>query len=105
LLYFFKTIKPGAYPWPNGGNNWRPAHIHFSVFGLSFLQRLITQMYFEGDPLISICPIAQSINNKDALESLISKLDLSKSVHMDYRAYKFNIILRGDNSIPFENRL
>ena len=62
-------------------------------------------MYFEGDPLISICPIAQSINNKDALESLISKLDLSKSVHMDYRAYKFNIILRGDNSIPFENRL
>lgn len=103
--YFFKTIKPGAYPWPNGGNNWRPAHIHFSVFGLSFLQRLITQMYFEGDPLISICPIAQSINNKNALESLISKLDLSKSVHMDYRAYKFDIILRGEKSIPFENRI
>ena len=100
--YFFKTIKPGAYPWPNGGNNWRPSHIHFSIFGLSFLQRLVTQMYFEGDPLIAKCPIAQSINNKKALESLISKLDINKSVHMDYIAYKFNIILRGDKSIPFE---
>ena len=100
--YYFKTIKPGAYPWPNGGNNWRPAHIHFSIFGLSFLQRLVTQMYFEGDPLIAKCPIAQSINNKKALESLISKLDINKSVHMDYIAYKFNIILRGDKSIPFE---
>ncbi len=75
------------------------------MFGLSFLQRLITQMYFEGAPLISICPIAHSINNKNALESLISKLDLSKSVHMDYRAYKFDIILRGEKSIPFENRI
>ena len=100
--YYFKTIKPGAYPWPNGGNNWRPAHIHFSIFGLSFLQRLVTQMYFEGDPLIAKCPIAQSINNKKALESLISKLDINKSIHMDYLAYKFNIILRGEKSIPFE---
>ena len=100
--YYFKTIKPGAYPWPNGGNNWRPAHIHFSIFGLSFLQRLVTQMYFEGDPLIAKCPIAQSINNKKALESLISKLDINKSIHMDYIAYKFNIILRGEKSIPFE---
>ena len=100
--YYFKTIKPGAYPWPNGGNNWRPAHIHFSIFGLSFLQRLVTQMYFEGDPLITKCPIAQSINNKKALESLISKLDINKSIHMDYIAYKFNIILRGEKSIPFE---
>ena len=100
--YYFKTIKPGAYPWPNGGNNWRPAHIHFSIFGLSFLQRLVTQMYFEGDPLIAKCPIAQSINNKKALESLISKLDINKSIHMDYIAYKFNIILRGEKSNPFE---
>ena len=100
--YYFKTIKPGAYPWPNGGNNWRPAHIHFSIFGLSFLQRLVTQMYFEGDPLITKCPIAQSINDKKALESLISKLDINKSIHMDYIAYKFNIILRGEKSIPFE---
>ena len=100
--YYFKTIKPGAYPWPNGGNNWRPAHIHFSIFGLSFLQRLVTQMYFEGDPLIAKCPIAQSINDKKALESLISKLDINKSIHMDYIAYKFNIILRGEKSIPFE---
>ena len=100
--YYFKTIKPGAYPWPNGGNNWRPAHIHFSIFGLSFLQRLVTQMYFEGDPLIEKCPIAQSINDKKALESLISKLDINKSIHMDYIAYQFNITLRGDKSIPFE---
>ena len=100
--YYFKTIKPGAYPWPNGGNNWRPAHIHFSIFGLSFLQRLVTQMYFEGDPLIAKCPIAQSINNKKALESLISKLDINKSIHMDYIAYQFNITLRGNKSIPFE---
>ena len=100
--YYFKTIKPGAYPWPNGGNNWRPAHIHFSIFGLSFLQRLVTQMYFEGDPLIAKCPIAQSINNKKALDSLISKLDINKSIHMDYIAYQFNITLRGDKSIPFE---
>ena len=100
--YYFKTIKPGAYPWPNGGNNWRPAHIHFSIFGLSFLQRLVTQMYFEGDPLIAKCPIAQSINNTKALDSLISKLDINKSIHMDYIAYQFNIILRGDKSIPFE---
>ncbi len=90
--YYFKTIKPGAYPWPNGGNNWRPAHIHFSIFGLSFLQRLVTQMYFEGDPLIAKCPIAQSINDKKALESLISKLDINKSIHMDYIAYQFNIM-------------
>ena len=100
--YYFKTIKPGAYPWPNGGNNWRPAHIHFSIFGLSFLQRLVTQMYFEGDPLIAKCPIAQSINDKKALESLISKLDINKSIHMDYIAYQFNITLRGVKSIPFE---
>ena len=100
--YYFKTIKPGAYPWPNGGNNWRPAHIHFSIFGLSFLQRLVTQMYFEGDPLIAKCPIAQSINNTKALDSLISKLDINKSIHMDYIAYQFNITLRGDKSIPFE---
>ncbi len=102
--YLFKTIKPGAYPWSNGGNNWRPAHIHFSIFGSSFIQRLITQMYFEGDPLIKICPIAQSINNKAALDSLISKFDIKKTVHMDYRAYKFDIVLRGEKSIPFENR-
>ncbi len=100
--YYFKTIKPGAYPWPNGGNNWRPAHIHFSIFGLSFLQRLVTQMYFEGDPLIAKCPISQSINNTKALDSLISKLDINKSIHMDYIAYQFNITLRGDKSIPFE---
>ena len=55
--YYFRTIKPGAYPWRNWVNNWRPAHIHFSVFGSGFAQRLITQMYFEGDPLIPHCPI------------------------------------------------
>ncbi|MEO0372929.1 MAG: protocatechuate 3,4-dioxygenase subunit beta, partial [Pseudomonadota bacterium] len=59
--YSFRTVLPGPYPWPNGGNDWRPAHIHFSVFGDGFAQRLITQMYFEGDPHIALCPIVQSI--------------------------------------------
>ena len=58
--YAFRTIKPGAYPWPNSANSWRPPHIHFSLFGSAFCQRLITQMYFEGDPLIPLCPIVGS---------------------------------------------
>ena len=59
--YRFRTIKPGAYPWPNRVNDWRPAHIHFSVFGHAFAQRLVTQMYFEGDPMIWQCPIVGTI--------------------------------------------
>ena len=103
--YAFRTIKPGAYPWPNGVNDWRPAHIHFSVFGHSFGQRLITQMYFEGDPLIPLCPIVRTINDPDAIAQLIAPLDMNNTVPMDARAYKFDIVLRGRRSTIFENRM
>ena len=101
--YFFRTVKPGAYPWRNWVNNWRPAHIHVSVFGHSFSQRLITQLYFEGDPLIPLCPIVATIPDADAIQQLIARLDAS--VPLDCIAYKFDIVLRGRRSTLFENRL
>jgi protocatechuate 3,4-dioxygenase beta subunit len=103
--FFFRTVKPGAYPWRNMVNNWRPAHIHVSVFGSGFVQRLITQCYFEGDPLIPICPIVQTIPDADAIEQLTAKLDLNATVPLDSIAYKFDIVLRGRRSTLFENRL
>ena len=102
--YEFRTIQPGAYPYPNRGIEWRPMHIHFSIFGKSFGQRLITQMYFQGDPLINLCPMINSIPNEKAKKSLISSLDLSLSETDKLLAYKFNIILRGYNQTFFENR-
>lgn len=104
-FYFFRTVKPGAYPWRNMVNNWRPAHVHVSVFGSSFVQRLITQCYFEGDPLIPICPIVQTIPDPDAIEQLTAKLDLNATIPLDTVAYKFDIVLRGRRSTLFENRL
>ena len=103
--YFFRTIKPGPYPWLNYVNSWRPAHIHLSVFGTSFSQRLISQIYFEGDPLIPKCPIVQTIPDPDAVQRLIAALDLNSAVPMDCLAYKFDIVLRGRRSTLFENRL
>ena len=103
--YRFTTIKPGAYPWRNHPNAWRPAHIHFSVFGTAFAQRLITQMYFEGDPLIARCPIVNTIPDQDAIDGLIAPLDLNAAVPLDSLAYKFDIVLRGRRSTLFENRL
>lgn len=103
--YFFRTVKPGAYPWRNWVNNWRPAHIHVSVFGTGFAQRLITQLYFEGDPLIAKCPIVQTIPDPKAIEQLIAPLDLNAAIPLDSLAYKFDIVLRGRRSTLFENRL
>lgn len=103
--YYFRTVKPGAYPWRNMVNNWRPAHVHVSVFGSSFVQRLITQCYFEGDPLIPICPIVQTIPDPDAIEQLTAKLDLKATIPLDTIAYRFDIVLRGRRSTLFENRL
>ena len=103
--YEFRTIQPGAYPWPNGPNDWRPAHIHFSVFGRSFGQRLITQMYFEGDPMIWHCPIVGTIPSREAIETLIAPLDMERTIPMDARAYKFDIVLRGRRQTLFENRM
>lgn len=103
--YSLRTIKPGPYPWPNGINDWRPSHIHFSVFGSGFAQRLITQMYFEGDPLIRHDPIMGAIGDQAAREQLIAPLDIKATIPMDATAYKFDIVLRGRRSTLFENRL
>ena len=103
--YAFRTVKPGAYPWRNMVNNWRPAHVHVSVFGSGFVQRLITQCYFEGDPLIPICPIVQTIPDPDAIEQLVARLDMNATIPLDSIAYKFDIVLRGRRSTLFENRL
>ncbi len=102
--YAFRTVKPGAYPWRNTVNDWRPAHIHISVFGTAFCQRLITQLYFEGDPLIARCPIVQSLPDADAIDALTAKLDMKATLPLDTIAYKFDIILRGRRSTMFENR-
>ena len=102
--YEFLTIRPGAYPWPNRGNDWRPMHIHVSVFGHSFGQRLITQMYFEGDPLIPLCPIAATVKDRAQLDRLVAPLDMANSKPFDYLAYRFDIVLRGRRQSMFENR-
>ena len=102
--YEFRTIQPGPYPWPNGPNDWRPAHIHFSVFGHGFAQRLITQMYFEGDPLILLCPIVGVLKSQAAVDALTAPLDKSRAVPMDSLAYRFDIVLRGRRQTYFENR-
>ena len=102
--YSFRTIKPGAYPWRNWVNNWRPAHIHVSVFGHAFCQRLITQLYFEGDPLIPLCPIVATIPDPRAIEQLVARLDMNETIPLDTIAYKFDIVLRGRRSTSFENR-
>ncbi len=103
--YRFRTVQPGAYPWPNRANDWRPAHIHFSIMGAGFAQRLITQMYFEGDPMIWNCPIVDSIPSKEAIDQLTAVLDMANTIPMDARAYKFDIVLRGRRSTMFENRM
>ncbi len=103
--YSFRTIRPGPYPWRNSPNEWRPAHIHYSLFGEAFTTRLITQMYFEGDPLIPFCPIVSSIPDEGARQRLVAKLDLEETIPMDALAYRFDIVLRGRRSTPFENRM
>lgn len=102
--YYFRTIKPGAYPWRNGGNDWRPAHIHFSVFGTGWAQRLVTQMYFEGDPLIPRCPIVTAIPDPEAIDRLVARLDMNAAIPFDCLAYRFDIVLRGRRATLFENR-
>jgi len=103
--YAFRTVKPGAYPFRNYVNSWRPAHIHFSLFGSGWAQRLITQMYFEGDPLIPHDQIISTIPDPAAVQRLVALLDLNASVPLDTIAYRFDIILRGTRSTVFENKL
>ena len=102
--YCFRTIKPGPYPWRNQVSDWRPAHIHFSLSGEAFAQRLITQMYFEGDPLLVRCPILQSVGSDDAMRTLIAELDMHAAVPLDSLAYRFDLVLRGHRATWFENR-
>jgi protocatechuate 3,4-dioxygenase beta subunit len=101
--YRFVTVKPGAYPWRNHENAWRPAHIHFSLFGPAFVTRLVTQMYFPGDPLFAHDPIFQSIPDERARQRLISKFDLERTVPEWALGFRFDIVLRGREGTPFED--
>lgn len=100
--YRFITIKPGAYPWRNHNNAWRPAHIHFSLFGPAFVTRLVTQMYFPGDPLIPLDPVLQSIRDERARQRLVARFDLNTTEPEWALGYKFDIVLRGREETPFE---
>jgi protocatechuate 3,4-dioxygenase beta subunit len=98
--YRLITIKPGAYPWRNHENAWRPAHIHFSVFGTAFTQRLVTQMYFPGDPLFALDPIFGSISDEKAKERLIARFDIDTTVPEWALGYQWDIVL---GSTPMED--
>ena len=100
--YCFKTIKPGPYPWGNHHNAWRPSHIHFSLFGAGILSRLVTQMYFPGDPLQPLDPIFNSIPDEAARMRLVSRLDMQRAESNYALAYLFDIVLRGHTDTPFE---
>ena len=103
--YQFTTIKPGAYPWRNHHNAWRPAHIHFSLFGTEFRTRLITQMYFPDDVMFPHDPIFQSIRDERARQRLISRFDLALTQPEWALGFTFDIVLRGERGTPFEERV
>jgi protocatechuate 3,4-dioxygenase, beta subunit len=99
----FTTIKPAAYPWRNHHNAWRPAHIHFSLFGRAFAQRLITQMYFPGDPLFDQDPVMNAIRDARVRDRLVARFDLDQTVPEWALAYRFDLVLRGPEATPFED--
>ena len=101
--YRFITIEPGAYPWPNHPNAWRPKHIHLSLFGTGVATRLVTQMYFPGDPLLPYDPVYNAVPDKKARERMISRFDLETTVPDTMLGYRFDIVLRGREATPFEN--
>jgi protocatechuate 3,4-dioxygenase beta subunit len=101
--YRFITVKPGAYPWKNHPNAWRAAHIHLSLFGPAFATRLVTQMYFPGDPLFFQDPIFHSVRDPRDRERLISHFDLDNTVPEWALAYSFDVVLRGRESTPMED--
>ena len=100
--YTFVTIHPGAYPWRNHDNAWRPAHIHFSLFGQAIATRLVTQMYFPGDPLLPFDPIFNSVTEARARRRMIAEFELSLTKPEWALGYRFDIILRGPDSTPME---
>ncbi len=102
-VYRFTTIKPGAYPWRNHQNAWRPAHLHFSIFGPALVSRLVTQMFFPGDPLLALDPVLQSIRDEDARQRLVSSFDLAITEPEWALGYRFDIVLRGRHATPFED--
>jgi protocatechuate 3,4-dioxygenase beta subunit len=101
--YRFITIKPGAYPWPNHPNAWRAQHVHFSLFGPAFATRLVTQMYFPGDPLFFQDPIYHSVRDPKDRERMISAFDLDNTIEEWALAYRFDIVLRGREATPMED--
>jgi protocatechuate 3,4-dioxygenase, beta subunit len=98
--YRFVTVKPGAYPWRNHDNAWRPAHIHFSLFGRAFTQRLITQMYFPGDPLFGQDPIFNAVPDPAARQRMVARFDLDATVPEWALGFRFDIVLRGRDATP-----
>ena len=103
--YRFVTIRPGEYPWRNHYNAWRPAHIHFSLFGRGLATRLVTQMYFPGDPLLEYDPMYTSIPDVRARERLVSAFDWETTIPEQALGYRFDIVLRGRDETPMENDL
>jgi protocatechuate 3,4-dioxygenase beta subunit len=100
--YRFVTIKPGAYPWGNHHNAWRPAHIHFSLLGRAFTQRLVSQMYFPGDPLFQYDPIFNAVRDERARNRMVSRFDLEHTVPEWALAYEWDIVLRGSEATPVD---
>ena len=101
--YRFVTVKPGAYPWKNHDNAWRPAHIHLSLFGPAFRSRLITQMYFPDDPLFGQDPIFQSVRDQAARQRMISTFDLETTQPEWALGYRFDVVLEGRDATPMDN--
>lgn len=101
--YRFVTVAPGAYPWGNHPNAWRPPHIHFSLFGRAFLQRLVTQMYFEGDPLLAHDPIFNAVRDEAVRNRMVATLDMDATEADHAVAYRFDIVLRGSGRTPMED--
>lgn len=101
--YRFVTIRPGEYPWRNHYNAWRPAHIHFSLFGPAFATRLVTQMYFPGDPLLDYDPMYKSIPDEKARQRLVSVFDWETTIPEQALGYRFDVVLRGRDETPMEN--
>jgi len=101
--YRYVTIKPGAYPWRNHANAWRPQHIHYSLFGTGFAARLITQMYFPGDPLLALDPIFHCVPDEAARNRLVASFDIGLTQPEWALGYRFDVVLRGRGATPFED--
>jgi protocatechuate 3,4-dioxygenase beta subunit len=101
--YRFVTVKPGAYPWKNHHNAWRPAHIHFSLFGRAFIQRLVTQMYFPDDPLLALDPILNSVPDARGRQRLVARYDHAATEPEWALAFEWDVVLRGRAATPFES--